>query len=277
MPGRTHTTVPMDRRTALLALGAASALAACGGGGSSEPPTEPVGQVFSSTLKSESNGYTYAIQVYVPQSYATGTTALPVIYATEGDALYGSGVTPTRFDTFKQAMQTRGTQAILVGIGGTVVRGTDFLLPGATRYLNFITKELVPVIERQYRADPKRRALSGLSHGGYFVIAALVTEGLAGAPSFSHYLSTEASYGGHGSTAAFLSYEKQLDGKPLPTTLYLTGAGTGTNNVGIIKPLYEQMRAQNNPGFTLVNADYNASHVGTDLPAFEDALKRFFP
>lgn len=278
MPGRTRTPVPMDRRTALLALGAATALAACGGGGSSsEPPPEPVGQVFSSTIKSESNGATYAIQVYVPQSYATGTAALPVIYATEGDALYGSGTTPTRFDTFKQAMQTRGTQAILVGIGGTVTRGTDFLLPGATRYLNFIAKELAPVIERQYRADPKRRALSGLSHGGYFVIAALVLEGQAGALSFSHYLSTEASYGGHGSTAALLAYERQLDGKPLPATLFLTGAGTGANNVGIIKPLYEQMRAQNNPGFTLVNADYNTSHVGADLPAFEDALKRFFP
>lgn len=276
MTERTRATTPMDRRTALLALGAATALAACGGGGSNEPPPEPVGQVFNSTLRAESNGYTYAIQVYVPQSYATGSTALPVIYATEGDAPYGSTTAAiSRFDTFKQVMQRRGTQAILVGIGGTAMRGTDFLLPGATRYLNFITKELAPMIERQYRADPKRRALSGLSHGGYFVIAALVLEGLGGALSFSHYLSTESSVGAHGDVASFLAFEKQLDGKPLPTTLFLTGATAG-NTVLIGNPLYAQMAAQTHPGLTLVKAEYNTSHVGADLPAFEEALQRFF-
>lgn len=273
-----HPFVPMARRNALLVL-AAAALSACGGGGSSDngPPVEPVGQVINSTLKSESTGFTYAIQVYVPQSYATGTTALPVIYATEGDALYGSGITPTRFDTFRQAMQRRGTQAILVGIGGTAQRNTDFLLPGATRYLDFITKELAPSIERQYRADPKRRALSGLSHGGYFVVAALVLEGLAGGPlSFSHYLSTEASVGAHGDAINFLAFEKRVDGKPLPATLFLAGALAG-NTVLIGDPLYRQMQAQTNPGLTLLRAEYNTTHVGADLPAFEEALTRFFP
>ncbi|EJE54161.1 enterochelin esterase-like enzyme, partial [Acidovorax sp. CF316] len=258
---------------------AATALAACGGGGSSsdEPPAEAVGQVINSSLRSEATGGSYAIRVYLPPAHAAGTAPLPTIYVTEGDALYGSsGLAPTRFDTFKQVMQRRGTQAILVGIGGTAQRGTDFLLPGAAVYLNFITKELAPSIERQYRADPKRRALSGLSHGGYFVVAALVIEGMAGALSFSHYLSTEASVGGHGNATSFLAYEKQLDGKPLPATLFLTGATNG-NTVLIGNPLYAQMAAQSNPGLTLLKAEYNASHVGADVPAFEDALARFFP
>lgn len=281
-----HPIVPMARRSALLVL-AAAALSACGGGGSSSddppppPPAETVGQVFNSTLKSESNGSTYAIQVYVPQSYAAGTTTLPVIYATEGDAPYGVGAFSTtaisRFDTFKQAMQRRGTQAILVGIGGTAQRNIDFLLPGASKYLNFITKELAPSIERQYRADPQRRALSGLSHGGYFVVAALVLEGLAGGPlSFSHYLSTEASVGAHGDAINFLAFEKRVDGKPLPATLFLAGALAG-NTVLIGDPLYKQMQAQTNPGLTLLRAEYNTTHVGADLPAFEEALTRFFP
>lgn len=278
-PSPRPTTVSMQRRTALLAAAAATALAACGGGGSSsdEPPAEPVGEVINSSLRSEATGGSYAIRVYLPPAYATGTAILPTIYVTEGDALYGSsGLAPTRFDTFKQVMQRRGTQAILVGIGGTAQRGTDFLLPGAAVYLNFITKELAPSIERQYRADPKRRALSGLSHGGYFVVAALVIEGMAGPLSFSHYLSTESSVGGHGDARAFLAYEKQLDGKPLPATLFLTGAING-NTVLIVNPLYTQMAAQSNPGLTLLRAEYNASHVGADVPAFEDALQRFFP
>jgi len=257
----------------------AAVLGACGGGGSGDTPqprTETVGQVVNTTLKASSNGHTYPVRVYLPQSYAAGTTALPVIYATEGDAPYGS-FGSSRFDAFKEAMQRRGTQAILVGIGGTERRGTDFLLPGATQYLEFITKELAPSIERQYRADPKRRALSGLSHGGYFVVAALVLEGQSAATlSFSHYLSTEASVGGHGDLGGLLAFERQVDGRPLPTTLFLSGARNG-NAAVIGAPLHAQMESHAHAGLTLLKAEYDTTHVGADLPVFEEALARFFP
>ncbi len=272
-----HQRISMDRRTALLAVGAA-ALTGCGGGGSApaEAPTEPTGQVTISNLRSESNGWTYTIHVYVPQGYATGTAALPAIYVTEGDAPYGSGwPAVTRFDAFKQVMQRRSTQAILVGISGTAQRGTDFLLPGATHYLRFISRELAPAIERQYRANPQRRALTGLSHGGYFVVAALVLEGLEGSLSFSHYLSTESSFGAHADPFAYRAYVAQLDGKALPTTLFLTGARNG-NGPNVVTPLYNQMAAQNHPGLNLLRAEYDTTHVGADAPAFEDALARFF-
>ena len=263
-------------RTALLVF--SLTLAACGGGGgSSPPPAEPIGQVVTFSLKAASNGFSYPIQVYLPQSYATGTTTLPAIYATEGDAPYGSP-SGSRFDAFKGAMQRRGTQAILVGIGGTARRDADFLLPGAAQYLDFITKELAPEIERRYRADPKKRALSGLSHGGYFVVAALVMEGRAGTFSFSHYLSTESSYGFNANPAAFLAYEAdQLDtggAKPLPVTLLLAGAKTSNGPV-VVNPLYAQMAAHAHPGLTLIKTEYDTTHVGADLPAFEDALTRF--
>ncbi len=108
------------------------------------------------------------------------------------------------------------------------------------------------------------------------MVAALVIEGMAGALSFSHYLSTESSYGGQSNPTAFLAYEKQLDGKPLNATLFLTGAVNG-NMVPVVNPLHAQMAAQSNPGLTLLKAEYNATHVGADVPAFEDALARFFP
>ncbi|MEO5672292.1 MAG: alpha/beta hydrolase-fold protein [Ramlibacter sp.] len=281
-----------DTRRALwsVLLAFSTALAACGGGGDSAPtpsptPVEPVGQVVQSTLASAENGFTYTLQVYLPASYPTGTTTLPVIYATEGDAPFGvgsSGATGgsvrSRFETLKEAMQRRGTQAILVGISGTARRDVDFLLPGAAKYVSFIARELAPSIERQYRADPKRRALSGLSHGGYFVVAALVLEGTAGPLSFSHYLSTESSFGGHPNVAAYLDFEKQLagTGKPMPATLFLAGANTSNGPV-VVNPLYEQMVSQKIPGLTLLKSDYPTTHVGADVPAFEEALARFFP
>lgn len=256
-------------------------LAACGGGGGGSasdgpPPSSTVGQVTNSSLKSNANGFIYPLQVFVPHSYATGSATLPVIYATEGDAPFGgNGV--TRFDAFRKIMERRGTQAILVGIGGTQRRATDFLFPGADSYLQFITHDLAPAIERQYRADPRRRALSGLSHGGYFVVAALVIEGRAGGPpSFSHYLSTDSSYGGHANPAEYRLFEKQLDGKPLATTLLLA-ASTRANGPAVVNDLYAQMAAQTNPGLTLIKTDFETGHVESDAPAFEDALARFFP
>lgn len=233
---------------------------------------------MSSRVKASQSGDVYEIQIFLPASYAKGTSVLPVIYATEGDALYGADGTTTRFDMFKNEMRTRGTQAILVGIGGANRRNTDFLLPGAQQYLHFITQDLVPSIERTYRADPKKRALSGLSHGGFFVVAALVLEGSEGNLTFSHYLSTESSSGTLGSLAAFLDFEKQLksSGKPVPATLFLGGAAE-KNGRAVVEPLYAQMASQALPGLTLLKASYSTTHIGADLPAFQDALTRFFP
>ncbi|MBX3654564.1 MAG: alpha/beta hydrolase [Ramlibacter sp.] len=250
----------------------------CGGGGGAATDTTAgaTGQVTSFTLKSAENGYVYTVQVFVPASYATGTATLPAIYATEGDAPYGGS--QSRFEVFRSLMQRHGTQAILVGISGTERRTVDFLLPGAQAYVNFIARELAPAIERQYRADPARRALSGLSHGGYLVVAALVLEGTAGHLSFSHYLSTDSSFGAHPGVAAFLDFEKQLDtaGNPLPATLFLAGS-TVANGPVVVAPLYAQMASHNHPGLTLLTAQYNTTHVGSDAPAFEEALTRFFP
>ncbi|MBX3587290.1 MAG: alpha/beta hydrolase [Ramlibacter sp.] len=254
------------------------AVGGCGGGGGASTDTAAgaTGQVSASTLKSAENGYVYTLQTFLPASYATGTATLPAIYVTEGDAPYGG--TQSRFEVFKEVMQRRGTQAILVGISGTERRTVDFLLPGAQSYVNFIAKELAPAIERQYRADPARRALSGLSHGGYLVVAALVLEGSASNLSFSHYLSTDSSFGGHGDVAGFLNYEKQLDaaGKPLPATLFLAGSRNANGPV-VVAPLYAQMASHNHAGLTLLTAQYDTTHVGSDLPAFEEALTRFFP
>jgi hypothetical protein len=242
--------------------------------------------VLKATVSSAHTGVPYAIEIFLPASYATGTASYPVIYATEGDAPYGmssgSGsvlLAASRFNAFKEAMQRRNTQAILVGIGGTARRNADFLPPGATAYTNFITKELAPYIESRYRADPKRRALSGLSHGGYYVVLALILEAASGAPSFSHYLSTESSAGEHpGGIADFLQLERQeLDAagpKPLPVTLFITGAPGF--NLARADAIYQQMASHQHPGLTLLRAQYNTSHVGADLPAFEEALQRFF-
>jgi hypothetical protein len=268
----------------------ALALTGCGGGGGGEfTPVGPIadaggGLVVNSTIKAATNDV-YPVQVFLPASYDAGNDLMPAIYVTESDAPYGgiSAAGPvSRFDTFKQAMQRRKTRAILVGIGGTERRNTDFLLPTAKNYLAFITRDLVPQVEIKYRADPRKRALSGLSHGGYFVFAALVTEATSasGVLSFSHYLSTESSFGGLPNGAALLDFEKELDvaARPLATTLLLAGAtADGSTNGLLVKALYDQMAAHAHAGLTLHHLQLTTTHVGADVPAFEEALARYFP
>lgn len=263
---------------ALIYVLALLALVACGGSGGDAAPAPQPGRVDTFAVSSTHTSTNYAVMVYVPQSYLAGTARYPAIYAIEGDANFtGSG---TRFDSFKAVMQRRDTQAILVGIGGTARRDTDFLMPGAVNYHDFIVKELIPRIEAQYRADPARRALSGLSHGGYFVNAALFMEGTAGLVTFSHFLSTESSAGANGDSGAFFAFEQQMAsaGKPVNTTLLLAaGAPNGSTNRSLVNQLYNRMAAHNYVGLTLLKSEFQTGHAASDVPAFEDALARFFP
>lgn len=262
----------------------ACVLVACGGGGSGDggnvPLPGPEGRVVHDTIASGKVGASYAITVYLPASYEAGTRTYPVIYAVEGDAKHGYEPvrTDTRFEAFKRVMQRRGTQAILVGIGGTHRRDFDFLLPLAANYHAFLVEELVPQVERQYRADPERRALSGLSHGGHFVNVAQFLEGAADRMTFSHFLSTETSSGGV-PPETFLAREQALHalGRPLPTTVFLAAGATGTTNEALVSALYWQMLDHDYEGLALLRASYPTTHVGADLPAFEEALERFFP
>jgi predicted alpha/beta superfamily hydrolase len=254
---------------ALFIVMAIVALAACGGGGSKPEQAQEVGTVTSATLYSAQTGSTYSLDIYLPASYASGAGSYPVIYATEGDASYPP---EGRFTNFRRILQRRGTDAILVGIGGTARRSTDFVLPGAEAYHRFITLELVPFIESRFRTDPKRRALSGLSLGGSFVVTSLFFE----APTtlyFSHYLSAEGSF----QQASFLAQEQHasaaIGSKSVPATLVLAAGGF---NASAVVALHQRLLDRRYVDLVTVQTSFSTDHVGTDTPSFEDAVVRIF-
>lgn len=258
------------------------ALQACGGGGGGgggapdATATETIGSVTTASITSTQSGYSYPLSIYLPASYATGAARYPVIYATDGDASYPPG---GRFDNFKKILQRRGTNAILVGIGGSVRRGTDYVLPGALGYHAFLTLELIPYIEARLRADPQRRVLSGLSFGGSFVGIALFIE----APKtlfFSHYLAAEGSFW----QQDVLDLEQQLSNsigsRAIPAMLILarsTGVEfPGGTNYASVNALYRKMADRRYAGLQLAETVFKADHVGVDNPSFEDAVIRIF-
>jgi enterochelin esterase-like enzyme len=291
------------------ACGWAFALAAvsCGGGGGggggggavlpvlpaapappAPPPAEPApapapvpsgpGRVVTDTITSAKTGATYPLQIYLPASYDTGTTAYPVIYAMDGDAIFNPP--GTRFDNFKEILDTRATQAVMVGIGGTSRREQDYLLPGAQAYHDFLVQELVPFIESKYRADVKKRMLTGLSLSGSMAGVALLLEGASGSLTFSYFLSFEGSFDSQTPENNDLE-QKMFDalaGKPLPATLMLTRCDNPQEcNFGNVDDMYKRLLARAYPEFVVTETTYTTIHVGTDIPSFTDAIAKLLP
>lgn len=280
----------------------ATIFTACGGGSNLRvDPTDTIGNVTLATVESTKTGYAYPVYIYLPPSYANGTATYPVIYATDGDTSFPP---EGRFVNFKKILQHRNIDAILVGIGGTERRDKDYVLPGAVAYHAFITQELIPFVESHFRADPKRRILSGISLGGSFVVTSLFLEATDGL-FFSDYISAEGSF----FLPTFVAQERKfsdiIGAKSIPATLILArGAATNkiqqqqfsvsngsksvpaaarlsrgfsqATNSAAVDALYRRMTNRHYSDLVLIETSFSTDHVETDNPSFSDAMARLF-
>lgn len=163
-------------------------------------------------MKSKFTKRTYRISISLPlASFKTSNRSwpfdsplkkYPVVYLTDANYYFGMATEMTR------AMSWCGdsTDAIIVGIGypedenppeawrdAVIGRNYDFtpvadekmekrdsdwlkrklVTGGAPKFLQFIEQELIPVIEKDFPADPKKRVVAGHSLGGLFTAYAL--------------------------------------------------------------------------------------------------------
>ena len=267
-------------------------LTACGGGGggggsgavapfipsAAQPAATPTstGRTLSDSIKSAQTGATYELSIYLPVSYGSSTKAYPVIYALDGDAVNPpSG----RFENLKTILERKGIDAILVGIGGTSRRSTDYTLPGAVPYHDFLTKELVPSIESKYRTDSAKRILTGHSLSGSMTGYVLFMEGARTTLTFSHFFSFDGSYAFQQAETDALEqrmYDVRKD-KTLSATLILARCGDTTQcNYQPVDAVYQKLVQRGYAGFEVVEKTYSTSHIAIDLPAFEDAMAMIF-
>jgi hypothetical protein len=256
------------------------ALSGCGGGGGGgnnnasapETPAPPKGRLVSATINSAKTNFAYPITIYLPASYDTVNVSYPTIYALDADARF---VPPdTRFTNLKNILELRGTNAILVGIGGTQRRGIDFDWPGALAYHDFITLELIPFIESQFRSEPKMRMLSGLSKGGSFVGLALFME----APNtlfFSSFLSAEGDFNFQSDIVHIREEEmfQRVAGQSVPVTVILARS-TGTCCSQSVHDMYVLLGSRHYVGIQLTETVFPFGHAEMDFPSFEDALAK---
>ncbi|WP_431124842.1 alpha/beta hydrolase [Variovorax paradoxus] len=243
-----------------------------------EQPPPATSRVVTDTITSAKTGATYPLDIYLPASYDGGSASYPVIYAMDGDAIFNPP--GTRFSNFRDILEQRGTQAILVGIGGSARREQDYTLPGARPYHDFLTLELVPFIETKYRADVKKRLLTGLSLSGSMAGIALFLEGAAGNLTFSHFLSFESAFAFQ--QAEYEDLEQQmhdgLGGRPLPATLVLTRCDNPSEcNFTPVDAMYRRLLARGYQGLSVTEMTYPATHTQTDIPSFTDAVAKLLP
>jgi len=205
---------------------------------------------------------TYPIQVYVPADYSATSDPLPVIYATDAGPLTNGAVSvPWEFSDMVRIIEARHLRMVVVGIGGNETRNTDFLLPGATSYYQFLTTEIIPFVEARYDVDPASRTLSGHSYGGMFCGLVFLRE-RPGTRFFANYIALDASFWVN--PAQNIAMEQALDdatGGALPNTALALTSATGGNDSWVTL-FYQQLTAYRFTGLQLYRVpNFDTGHL----------------
>jgi predicted alpha/beta superfamily hydrolase len=179
-------------------------------------------------------GRQYQIQIALPGSYAKETRRrYPVIFVTDGYwdfPLIGCIHGNLNYDKVVP-------ECILVGLGYAgenlnygVLRERDLTpapldrSPGnsgyAAEYLALLEREIIPLVEREYRVDSRHRILAGSSLGGLFTLYAMLTQ----PELFYGYVAVSPAAGS--ANDWLFDYEAQFakTGRALKARLFISGA-----------------------------------------------------
>ncbi|MHC5066323.1 MAG: alpha/beta hydrolase-fold protein [Planctomycetota bacterium] len=175
-----------------------------------------------------------AIQIYTPESYASGKESYPVLYLLDGPAhaLHTLGIIQFL------ARNDRMPEMIMVAIGNTrrtrdmtenasAEMGGEVSGGGADRFLDFICDELTPWVGERYRTR-KQCYLIGHSLGGLFAVYALRTR-----PSFFDGLIAISPSMQWADQKSVAQTEDWLDSKPeTKSRIYMTVGSEGMGLLG---------------------------------------------
>jgi predicted alpha/beta superfamily hydrolase len=240
------------------------------------------------TLPVNAAGRHYALFIGLPVSYATEPgKRYPVVYVTDGywdfqkiTAIHG----PLVYDKY-------APEFITVGMGyagedlnygdlrrwelSPVQFGTPLEASGhAKDFLATIEKVFVPLIDKQYRTDPKMRVLGGASLGGLFTLYSMFTK----PELFNAYVAvTPAVAEGDG---WLLKYEEEFAkaGRPLNARLYMTvGGNEATSFVAPILRMNQRFAPGRYPKlayeFRIIDGE---RHAGNQIESYNRGLRFVF-
>lgn len=239
-------------------------------------------------LPRAANGRDYLLYVALPPEYATSRQHYPVLYLCDGywdftliNGFYGNLIYDRVAPHF-----------IIVGIGYQgastnaefdVLRRYDYTpAPGdddptgqrsghAAEFLGVVEREIIPLVEREYRVDPTYRVLSGNSLGGLFSLYTMFARpGL-----FQAHVAASP-----GAPAWLFDFENKFaaSGRPLPARLFMTGAEKEEPAfLANIQRFNERLQSRHYAGFSyrwrLIDGE---GHTGTKAESYNRGLRFAF-
>jgi predicted alpha/beta superfamily hydrolase len=260
-----HTLV--DRRHALTILGAMAA-SGCGGGTSSTTQGPPQGDYQSLSIESQITRTTYPLSIYAPASSLAQRSSMTVIYALDGE---------TWFQTLTGIVTSADLPVIVIAIHTAGQRNRDFVPTnsctsnggGQERYLDFLRKELLPFVEKNVGGASGRRILFGHSHGGSFVLSALLSEP-ASTHSFQTYIASDSSISCMSSTIYEWERAYASANSSLPARVHLSYATQGNYQSNL--EFSAALARRSYSGLSLISQSYGGSHLGIVPQALTDAM-----
>lgn len=221
---------------------------------------------YSTHMRSKYTAQSYPIHVYLPPSYAQSPQKkFPVVYVTDGQWF---------FAMCKEMLQKRNLQVILVGIeeGADNRRQVDYSLPGATAYRQFLTLELLPFIEANYRINPAWRTLAGSSLGGALVGLNMLYDSQE-TQYFHNYWAVDGSFALF-KEPAYQAVLNQNSSVQLQGQAFFSGSSGGNNSsveefLAIIRGRFNQL--------TVEKITLQVPHQDAVVPSFEAAINAYQP
>jgi len=189
------------------------------------------------TLPTNADGRGYQLHIHLPASFAQEPKRrYPVLYVTDGywdfptlatsyDSLVYDKVLPEFIivglgyagDSSKLDYgQLRGWELTPVPLDGQATGTTGH----ADRFLAALARDIIPFMEREYRADPAHRVLAGSSLGGLFTLYAMYTK----PELFEGYIAASPAIVVGNDWIIGQAKAYAATGKPIKARLYVTGA-----------------------------------------------------
>jgi predicted alpha/beta superfamily hydrolase len=270
----------------------AGSLAAAGRSAASAVPPYPPFVIANSQLRvlpRSANGRQYQLQIGLPASYASEPTRrYPVLFVTDGYWDF-----PTVQTSYNNLVYDRVVpEFIIVGLG-YVGENPDFgnlrlweLSPvpveghgeqtsgHAAEFLRTLEDEIIPFIEREYRADPSHRVLAGSSLGGLFTLYAMYTR----PELFQGYIAVSPAV--RVQNDWLLGYEEAFarSGQALKARLYLTGAeNEWPSFLAAIQRFHARLARRKYPGFAYDFRRIDGErHAGTKAESYVRGMRFVF-
>ena len=146
---------------------------------------------------------------------------------------------------------------------------------GADNFLRFLTEELIPIIERDYRGDPDQRVLHGHSLGGSFVVDVVFRQPEA----FTHYIASAPGLHLDDGVSFLNEREYAADHDSVPASLYLAlGLLDRPELVASVAALVDTLTIREYSGFRWeVSRLEGQTHRSVMPVVLRDGLRWIFP